>query len=167
MTRAPLLLLPLRLLLRLRLLLLLLLLLCSFLVPSRRPLYERALTGFEKALGPDHPHTLATISNLASLLRNMGDKVHARRLYERALAGSEKSLGPEHPDTVRNGEHLASLLEEIGEISEASSLRATSVRVRASTVQHTEDLRVSHQRSSTQRSSIAPSMPPASEKARA
>ncbi|CAN0537098.1 unnamed protein product, partial [Scytosiphon promiscuus] len=34
-----------------------------------QPLLVRALEINEKAVGPDHPRTAATISNLASLLR--------------------------------------------------------------------------------------------------
>ena len=31
--------------------------------------YRRALEGFERALGPDHPHTLGSASNLRVLLK--------------------------------------------------------------------------------------------------
>ena len=61
-----------------------------------RPLFERALAICEKALGPEHPDTAASLNNLADLLRAQGDLAGARPLFERALAIIEKALGPEH-----------------------------------------------------------------------
>ncbi|MGH7261960.1 MAG: tetratricopeptide repeat protein, partial [Nitrospiraceae bacterium] len=57
-----------------------------------RPLQERALAIREKALGPEHPETAISLSNLASVLRDQGDLAGARPLYERALAIFEKAL---------------------------------------------------------------------------
>ena len=65
-----------------------------------RPLFERALAIHEKALGPEHPDTATSLSNLAGVLRAQGDLAGARPLVERALAIREKALGPEHPDTA-------------------------------------------------------------------
>ena len=45
-----------------------------------RPLYERALAIFEKALGPEHPDTARSLNNLASLLQAQGDLAGARAL---------------------------------------------------------------------------------------
>lgn len=36
------------------------------------PLYERRLSVFEKALGPDHPNVAATLNGMAGLLRSQG-----------------------------------------------------------------------------------------------
>jgi hypothetical protein len=36
---------------------------------AARPLFERALAIYEKALGPDHPNIAAVRGNLASLVR--------------------------------------------------------------------------------------------------
>ena len=51
----------------------------------------------EKALGPEHPDTAASLNNLAALYYAMGDYAKAEPLYRRALAIYEKALGPEHP----------------------------------------------------------------------
>jgi tetratricopeptide (TPR) repeat protein len=65
-----------------------------------RPLYERALAITEKALGAEHPDTVAALNNLAGVLVSQGDYLEARRLYERALVITEKVLGAEHPACV-------------------------------------------------------------------
>ena len=49
------------------------------------PLYQRALKIREKALGPEHPETAASLNNLAQLYREMGDYAKAEPLYQRAL----------------------------------------------------------------------------------
>jgi hypothetical protein len=35
-------------------------------------MYQRALAGYEKALGPDHPSTLGTVNNLGRLYQAQG-----------------------------------------------------------------------------------------------
>ena len=59
-------------------------------------MYERALQGLEKVLGPDHTSTLDTAYNLASLYSNQGRLADAEALYERALHGFQHALGPSH-----------------------------------------------------------------------
>lgn len=53
----------------------------------------RALAGWEKQLGPNHPETLMAMRNPVKLheSRNKLDKVDT--LYARALAGRERKLG--------------------------------------------------------------------------
>jgi len=57
---------------------------------------RRALEGYEKVLGSEHPHTLTSVSNLAILLRDQRKYKNAERMNRRALEGSEKMLGSEH-----------------------------------------------------------------------
>jgi Tfp pilus assembly protein PilF len=45
----------------------------------------------EKALGPEHAHTAASLNNLGHLLKEQGDLAGARPLFERALAIYEKA----------------------------------------------------------------------------
>ena len=63
-------------------------------------MYERALAGCEKALGPDHTSTLDTVHNLGTLYSDQGKLAEAEQMYERALAGKEKALGPDHTSTL-------------------------------------------------------------------
>ncbi|KAL3485287.1 hypothetical protein BJX62DRAFT_229608 [Aspergillus germanicus] len=90
-------------------------------------MYQRALAGFERALGPDHTSTLDTVSNLGNLYSGQG-KLHdaeemyqralvgkekgklqeAEEMYQRALARKEKALSPGHLKTRMVSESLAS-----------------------------------------------------------
>jgi tetratricopeptide (TPR) repeat protein len=54
-------------------------------------MYQRALAGYEKALGPDHTSTLETVNNLGLLYRAQGKLAEAEQMYQRALAGYEKA----------------------------------------------------------------------------
>ena len=58
-------------------------------------MYQRALEGMEKALGPDHISTLNTINNLGLLYANQGKLGEAEKMCQRALEGYEKALGLE------------------------------------------------------------------------
>lgn len=60
-------------------------------------MYERALEGYEKALGRDHTPTLSTVNNLGLLYEAQGKLREAEAMYKRALEGYEKVLGPTHP----------------------------------------------------------------------
>ncbi|KIW32510.1 uncharacterized protein PV07_04047 [Cladophialophora immunda] len=62
-------------------------------------IYERALQGYEKTLGPEHTSTLDIVHNLGLLYSNQGKLKEAEEMYERALQGCEKALGPEHTPT--------------------------------------------------------------------
>ncbi|KAL3485915.1 hypothetical protein BJX62DRAFT_29395 [Aspergillus germanicus] len=72
-------------------------------------MYERALAGYEKALGPDHIFILDTVHNLGNLYSNQGKLQEAKKMYQRALAGYEMALGPGHSKTRMVSESLASL----------------------------------------------------------
>ncbi len=54
-----------------------------------RPLYERALAIFEKALGPEHPFMATSLNNLAALLQAQGDLAGAQAAL-RARAGDPR-----------------------------------------------------------------------------
>jgi len=60
-------------------------------------IYNRALAGCERMLGPEHPTKLSTINNLGLLYTNQGRLKDAEMMYNRAVADKEKALGPEHP----------------------------------------------------------------------
>jgi tetratricopeptide (TPR) repeat protein len=54
-------------------------------------MYQRALAGYEKVLGPDHTFTLNTVNNLGSLYRDQGRLNEAEEMDERALASYVQS----------------------------------------------------------------------------
>ena len=58
-------------------------------------MHERALKLSERVLGPEHPSTLNSMDNLASVLRSQGKYGPAEEMHRRMLELSEKMLGPE------------------------------------------------------------------------
>jgi hypothetical protein len=74
-------------------------------------MYRRALAGREKALGPDHTSTLATVHNLGNLYYGQGKLVEADQIYHRALSGFQSSLGLGHPSTVRVMNNIQTLVD--------------------------------------------------------
>ena len=99
---------------------------------TAQPLYERALSIREQALGPQHPDIALYLNDLAELLRAQSKYVAARPLYERALAIREHVLGPEHRDTATSLNNLALLFRAQGNYQAAHPLleRAFAIRER-------------------------------------
>jgi tetratricopeptide (TPR) repeat protein len=64
-------------------------------------MYQRALQGYEKALGADNATTYIpapnTIWGLASHFEDQADLANAKIMYSKALVGYEKVVGPDHP----------------------------------------------------------------------
>ena len=87
-----------------------------------KAMYERALAGYEKALGPDHPSTLNAVNNLGALLSDQGKLDEAKSMYERALVGKEKALGPDHTSTLATVGNLAILLQGQGILDKAKAM---------------------------------------------
>jgi tetratricopeptide (TPR) repeat protein len=74
----------------------------AFVNPSHRltrPYFERALAIREQVLGPEHPDTASSLTNLDALLRAQGDLAAARSYYERALQIFRLRLGQDHAYT--------------------------------------------------------------------
>jgi tetratricopeptide (TPR) repeat protein len=63
-------------------------------------MYQRALAGYEKALGPEHPSTLDAVYNLGLLFRRLREWEKSIRCFERAWAGYETVKGAADPETV-------------------------------------------------------------------
>jgi len=109
---------------------------------SAEPLYQRALLARERVLGLEHPSTLTSVNNLASLLESTGRYAEAEPLYQRALLARERVLGLEHPSTLTSVNNLASLLESTGRYAEAEPLyrRALLARERVLGQEHPDTL---------------------------
>ena len=76
-------------------------------------MHRRALTGHEKVLGVERPHTLTSVYKLAYLLHSQRQFQQASLLYQRALSGYQKTLGPAHPTTLACGSNYSSMLQEM------------------------------------------------------
>ncbi|KAK5231837.1 hypothetical protein LTR47_006970 [Exophiala xenobiotica] len=59
-------------------------------------MYEYALSGLTRALGPDHIHAIGAVNNLANLYCEQGKVLRAQELYNQALVGITEKLGPAH-----------------------------------------------------------------------
>ena len=61
----------------------------------------------ERALGPEHPDTLAARRDLATWTGRAGDPAAARDQLAELPPVLERVLGPEHPDTLTTRHNLA------------------------------------------------------------
>ena len=73
-------------------------------------------------LGPDHPDTLASRTNLAGAYESAGCLTEAITLYEQVLPDSIRVLGADHPDTLTSRNNLAGAYVSAGRLAEAITL---------------------------------------------
>jgi Flp pilus assembly protein TadD len=76
----------------------------------------------KEVLGTEHPHTLTSMSNLASVLRSQGKYEEAEAINRQTLAQGEKVLGPEHRFTLKSMSNLAGVLDSQGKYEEAEAM---------------------------------------------
>jgi len=98
------------------------------------PLYQCAIAIFEIALGPGHPHTAASLNNLAGLYGSQGRYGEAERLCQRALAIEEKALGSDHPSTATSLNNLAGLYYSQGRYPKAEPLYKRALAIKEKTL---------------------------------
>jgi hypothetical protein len=87
-------------------------------------MYERALRGYEIAIGADGITTyipaLNTIQNLGSLFELQADFAKARIMYSKALAGY-KAIGPNHPRC----QSLENFLQDLDTRTKTEAIKGT------------------------------------------
>ena len=109
-----------------------------------------------QVLGPEHPSTLTSMSNLAGVLDSQGKYEEAEAMNRQTLARREKVLGPEHLDTLTSVYCLAHLLAKVQRFNESSMLyERVCTRYRAvlgndhpttlACYQHYSELRAAHE----------------------
>jgi tetratricopeptide (TPR) repeat protein len=86
------------------------------------PLYEETLKLRRAKLGPDHPHTLATMNNLAALFWSLKKLDQSIPLFERTLTVYRRKLGEDHPDTLGTLANLGVNYRDAGRLAEALPL---------------------------------------------
>jgi len=96
---------------------------------NQQGLFKQALPFAEKAfrirkdsLGEEHPDTLISFSNFASIYSQLGHFSEALPLFEKVYSLSKKVLGEKHPDTLASLDNLAYIYLKLGRISEALPL---------------------------------------------
>lgn len=104
-------------------------------------LQQRVVQIHEKAVGPEHPLTATSISNLGNVLYLQGKFTEAEQVHRRALAIRTKVLGAAHPDTATSLNNLANVLFEQGKDEQlAPSEQRARARDQIRVFTETEDL---------------------------
>ncbi|MGW6816708.1 tetratricopeptide repeat protein, partial [Nocardia sp. NPDC055050] len=83
---------------------------------------EQLLANRLRVLGPDHPDSLSTAHNLASVYREAGQVEEAIDLLKRTLTDEQRVLGPDHAETLVTAHNLAYDYQEAGRVDEAIDL---------------------------------------------
>jgi len=83
---------------------------------------RKALVARKQVLGEEHPNTLTSMNNLASVLESQGKYDDAGKLHREALEIRKTVLGEEHPSTLTSMNNLASVLERQGKYDDAEKL---------------------------------------------
>jgi ankyrin repeat protein len=88
--------------------------------------YEEALQAYQevyeiqkRVLGPEHPDTLTTRNNIASVLDDQGKYEEALQAYKKVYDIQKHVLGPEHPNTLSIRSNMATVLFKQGKLEEA------------------------------------------------
>jgi non-specific serine/threonine protein kinase/serine/threonine-protein kinase len=85
-------------------------------------LLQEAAEVRQRVLGPNHPETLESQTELGWILRLQGHSAEAEPLLRRTLEAEQRVLGPANPDTVRSMSNLAVVLSDEGHYPEAEKL---------------------------------------------
>jgi tetratricopeptide (TPR) repeat protein/tRNA A-37 threonylcarbamoyl transferase component Bud32 len=84
-------------------------------------LLTRALETRLRLLGNDHPATLTSTGNMATLLRAQGKLDDSEPYARQTLEGRRRVLGDDHPDTLTSINNLGVLLQSQGKLDEAET----------------------------------------------
>ncbi|RYO79958.1 hypothetical protein DL764_009955 [Monosporascus ibericus] len=87
-----------------------------------KEMYQRALQGQEKALGPNHISTLRTVNSLGIVYKEQGKLKEAKEMYQRALEGFEKALGPDHTATLVTVNNLGTIYIDQDKLEKAKGM---------------------------------------------
>jgi len=99
------------------------------LYPEAAKQFERALDLRRRVLGPRHPDTLLSMTNLANVYEDDGKYPQAEALHNQALQIQRSSLGPEHRDTLNSMDNLAIDYESEGKYAQAEALQKQTLEI--------------------------------------
>jgi len=91
--------------------------------------YRETVKLAEMVLGCEHPDTLRSMMNLATVLNYQGKYVEAEQIHRQTLELMERILGLEHPDTLRSMMNLATVLESQGKYVEAEQIHRQTLEL--------------------------------------
>ena len=85
-------------------------------------LFRECLRRYRALLTAYHPKTLASIRNLAQMLKIKGNFQEAEHLFLEAVRSCFATLGENHPTTIKSLDDLADMLASQGRLQEAEPL---------------------------------------------
>lgn len=89
-----------------------------------------ALEDRRRLLGPTHPKTLESMTQLGWILDREGHDDEAEKLTRQTLGQASRILGPEDPITLGAMSNLAIILEKLGRFEEEEKLQRQLVEIR-------------------------------------
>ena len=101
---------------------------------AARDCFEQALTIARTNFDEEHPDTLNSMNNLASMLKAQGDLDGARAFHEQVLEVRQRTLGEEHPDTLNSMNNLALTLKAQGDLDGARAFQEQVLEARQRTL---------------------------------
>src|SRR5437868_2045826 len=87
-------------------------------------------------LGPDHPHTLMSMNNLATAYQAAGKLDLALPLFEETLKLRKAKRGPDHPDTLASMNNLAAAYQDAWKLDLALPLIEETLKHHKANVVH-------------------------------
>jgi tetratricopeptide (TPR) repeat protein len=84
----------------------------------------------QMVLGKEHPSTLTSMNDLASVLSDQGKYEQAEEMHRQALGLRETMLGKEHPSTLTSMNNLASVLRGQGKYEQAEEIHRQALGLR-------------------------------------
>ncbi|MEZ6235177.1 MAG: tetratricopeptide repeat protein [Phycisphaerales bacterium] len=83
-----------------------------------------------RILGEEHPDTLATMPNVATLYLDQGRFADAEAMHSQTLEVQRRVLGGEHPDTLASMNNLVNLYKAQGRYAEAEPLALETLEIK-------------------------------------
>jgi serine/threonine protein kinase/tetratricopeptide (TPR) repeat protein len=93
-------------------------------------LAERALQNRRQALGPNHPKTLESMTQLGWILDREGRELEAEKQIRETLEVQRRVLGPEDPLTLETTDDLAIVFEKQGHYPDEEKIERELIAVR-------------------------------------
>jgi hypothetical protein len=85
--------------------------------------HSHALSAHTTNAGTEHPDTLTSRNNLATVLHDQGKLDEAEQEHRATLDTRMRVLGTEHPNTLTSRNNLATVLRDQGKLNEAAEIQ--------------------------------------------
>ncbi|KAL5392900.1 hypothetical protein DPSP01_000595 [Paraphaeosphaeria sporulosa] len=99
-------------------------------------LFVQVMEKRKRVLGNEHPSTLTTMGNLATVLANQGKYEAAEVMNKQTLSLSKTVLGREHPETLMTMSNLATVLDSQGKYEAAEAMNRQTLSLKETVLGH-------------------------------